>query len=90
MALDVRGAGGQDVDGREPGLFAGGDEDQDGFFGRVLHHGVVHGLGHGQQPRLRVADVETLPKTPNPDGSQRIPCQTGGKRWKIRIIPAWK
>lgn len=89
MALDVGGTGGQDVDGCQPGLFPGWDEDQDGFFGRVLHNGVVHGLGHGQQPSLRVADVETLPKITNPAESQRIPCQTGGKCWKIGLILAW-
>lgn len=60
MPLDIRSARGEDVDGREPRLLAGRDEDNDWLFGRVLHDGMVDRLGHGKQASLCVADVEAL------------------------------
>lgn len=51
---------GQDVDGGEPGLAAGRNEHNRRLGGRVLHDGVVHWFGHGQQARLSVTHVEAL------------------------------
>ena len=60
LRLQVRGAEGQEVDGSEPGLLAGGDEDDDGKFRRVLADGVVDRFHHGNQAGGCVGDVEAL------------------------------
>lgn len=56
----VGGAEGENVDGREAGLPARRDEHDGRLGGRVLHDGVVHRLGHGQQAGLSVTHVEAL------------------------------
>lgn len=72
LPLDVRCTGGEDVNGSEAGLLAGWHEDNDGLLGRVLGDSMVHGLGHGQQARLRVADVEALETKKTKRGGSQI------------------
>ena len=63
LRLEVRRTEGEEVDGGETGLLAGGDEDDDGRLGRVLVDGLVHWFHHGYQSRWSVRDVEPLQHT---------------------------
>ena len=60
LRLKVGCTKGQEINGRESGLLARGNEDNDGELGRVLADGVVDWLHHSNETRLRVGDVETL------------------------------
>ena len=76
LRLEVRRTEGEEVDGGETGLLAGGDEDDDGRLGRVLADGLVHWFHHGYQSRWSVRDVEPLQhkthgsSSPDNDSSQ--------------------
>ena len=60
LRLEVSGTEGQEVDGRESGLLAGGDKDDDGCLWGVLADGLVDWLHHGNESRRSVVDVESL------------------------------
>lgn len=60
LPLDIRRTRGEDVDGSEASLLSGRNKDNDRLLGRVFGDSMVHGLGHGEQASLCVADVEAL------------------------------
>lgn len=78
LPLDVRCTGGEDVDGSEACLLARRHKNDDRLLGRVLGDGMVHGLGHGQQASLSVADVEALGITGKRQRLQDRVVWTGG------------
>ena len=49
LRLEVSGTEGQEVDGRESGLLARGDKDDDGCLWGVLADGLVDWLHHGNE-----------------------------------------
>lgn len=60
LPLDVSCTRGEDVNRSEAGLLSGRNKNNDRLLGRMFGDSMVHGLGHGEQASLCVANVEAL------------------------------